>query len=273
MANVTFSTVESLANFKSLLGSAKSSTTLKDGGLYFIQDVGIIMRATVAANSEDGTKVDVSAKEYSGKVQTVSGNWPDANAASVIVGALYVKGTTGKISDGSNWTTVFQDATAASATVTNGDTNAVSGDAVYDYIDDLTVATGGTSTQASKVPTLNADGKLDNSFLPALAISEFLGTKTTLAGLQDYNSTAEKGDWAIVDGTTAADNGSYICTEEANTSNSNTSSWQRLADKLDEVTVDAAVTESSNNAVSSAAVYTAISNAALTWDNIADPTP
>ena len=81
-----------------------------------------------------------------------------------------------------------------------------------------TAAAVNTGTSAGNVPVLDSNGKLADSVLPDLSISEFVGTvtlNTDLAGL-----TAQKGDWAQVVGDTAANNGSYIFTGSA---------WVRMA--------------------------------------------
>lgn len=260
MANVSFFRCE-----RSVFNT-KTSGQLTPGGLYFITDENVIIEATS----------DSDFIEYGGKVKIIASNGSFPSASSAIPGCLYIKGTTGKVSDGSNWAVAFDSPVQTSSSVLNGDTNPVSGDAVYDYIDGLTVSTGGTSSQANKVPTLNADGKLDNSFLPALAISEFLGTVTKHSGatgtetdLSSLNDTAERGDWAIVSTDSAGGNaGSYICTAAAvytDTVLTTSATWQRLADKLDEITVDGTVSSNSSNPVSSSGIYSAIEAAKLTW--------
>lgn len=73
-------------------------------------------------------------------------------------------------------------------------------------------------TSAGNVPVLDSNGKLVDSVLPDLSISDLAGTvslKTDLANL-----IAQKGDWAQVIGDTAANNGSYIYTG---------STWVRMA--------------------------------------------
>jgi len=60
------------------------------------------------------------------------------------------------------------------------------------------------------VPVLDANGKLAGQVLPSLAITEFIGLVSSKAGLVNL-STAEKGDWAIVQGdATDANNGTWI---------------------------------------------------------------
>jgi len=67
-----------------------------------------------------------------------------------------------------------------------------------------------TGTSEGDVPVLDANGKLAGSVIPSLAITEFIGLVSSKAGLVNL-STAEKGDWAIVQGdATDANNGTWI---------------------------------------------------------------
>ena len=101
----------------------------------------------------------------------------------------------------------------------NADWTAVSGDAQILNKPTLgTAAALDTGTGAGNVPVLDANGKLVDSVMPDLAISDFLGTVALVSGLSGL--TAQKGDWAQVTADTAANNGAYIYTGAA---------WQRLA--------------------------------------------
>ncbi len=60
-----------------------------------------------------------------------------------------------------------------------------------------TASTKDAGTASGNVPTLGSDGKLPNSILPPLAISEWLGTVDSKADLVTL-SDAEQGDWAGV---------------------------------------------------------------------------
>ena len=290
MANVTFSTVQSLSTFKGFLGEGKTKAgfPLKDGGLYFIEDVGIIMRATVTDSSGDNTKVDATAKEYSGKVQSVSGDWPNANAASVVVGALYIKGNVGKVSNGTSWTTVFEpgQATASVASDSTG-IGAVSGNTVYNYIDTNSTASPDASTPSNdsgKLLKLNSSGKIDSGFLPAVAISEFKGKITTSKSDLDALE-AENGDWAVLElaNDTNNENGTYIYFDDDDSTNTDTPRWIPMADvssaaltaqlnaKVNTSDVQSSVVSNGTNPVNGTAVASYVGTeiaTALTWGTV-----
>lgn len=262
MAQVSFHTISTWSGFTSLTVSPGS---LVAGGLYFVADRNVIMRATSATEAE----------EYGGSVKFVD-SFPSSNQKQ---GILYISGSstnaTGKIWNGTAWVVVFQPPSAQTVdqTVTAGDADAVSSVAVINYVASYMSSntTDGTSgSNANKIPLLNSDGKLHNDFLPALAISEFLGTVDKVSGatgtdedLTKFDASANKGDWAKVDGddnTSGHENGSYICTASAVMSGeavTTSATWQRLADKLDEVTDT--ISSGSSAAVSSGAVYSALS--------------
>lgn len=270
MANVTFSTVALYSTFKSYTGTGKTkaSNPLKDGGLYFIEDMGIIMRVSVTDDVSDNTKVDVTYKEYSGKVQTVTGNWPDADASNVIPGVLYVKsGEGGRVSNGTNWLNVYPAASTPATTVTAGESNSVSGAAVYTFVtstqslaapssssasasdagklvklngsgqidtkflDAISATTGSTSTDQDKLVKLNSSGKIASDFLPAVALSEFKGKITTSKSDLDALD-AENGDWAVLELATDTnnENGTYIYFDDGDSTNTDTPRWIPMAD-------------------------------------------
>ena len=262
MAQVSFHNIDTWAGFTSLQSGDGS---LIEGGLYFVKDRNIIMRAT-------SSKV---AEEYGGLVKLVD-DFPSTGQKQ---GILYISGTsgsaTGKMWNGSSWVVVFQPAEPQTVDqeVNAGDADAVSSVAVINYVDTYMSnnTTDGTSgSNANKIPKLDANGKLHNDFLPALAISEFLGTVDKVSGatspdedLTKFDDSANKGDWAKVDGddnTAGHENGSYICTAPAVKSGNTVTThatWQRLADKLDEVTNT--ISSGSATAVSSGAVFSALS--------------
>ena len=76
-----------------------------------------------------------------------------------------------------------------------------------------TASTKNTGTASGNVPILGTNGKLADSTLPALAISEYVGAVTLKTDLTTI-TTADKGDWAVVNGESGESvglNGSYIC--------------------------------------------------------------
>lgn len=90
---------------------------------------------------------------------------------------------------------------------------AISGKAVNVTRDSLglgTVATKDTGTSAGQIPILNSDGKLDNTVIPPLAISEYVGAVDTKADLTTLTK-AEKGDIAqVTSDSTVNNNGVYF---------------------------------------------------------------
>lgn len=80
----------------------------------------------------------------------------------------------------------------------NADWNATEGDARILNKPILgTASSKDVGTAAGQIPMLDSSGKVPNSVLPSLAISEFVGTITTKAQLITL-STAQQGDWAQV---------------------------------------------------------------------------
>lgn len=80
----------------------------------------------------------------------------------------------------------------------NADWNATEGDAQILNKPSLgTASSRDVGTAAGQIPVLDSSGKVPNSVLPSLAISEFVGTVTTKAQLVTL-SAAQQGDWAQV---------------------------------------------------------------------------
>ena len=232
MANVKFNNCT-----EEVFASLKSNGNLTEGALYFINDTGTIVRAT-------GTSTSV---QYGKHVEFLPSNY-DFSSNAGKEGILYICNGAGKMYSGSSWTTVFQ--TTVTDTVENGNSNPVSSDAVYDYL-----TTNYTKGKASgNIPVLDANGKLDTDVIPALALNHYIDTvssKSALTGL----STAQKGDWAkVVGSSTASENGTYILNGAYDTA----ANWILMADSVDTVTVDASITSNSSNPVQSSAIYTAL---------------
>ena len=215
----------------------KSNGNLTAGALYFINDTGTIVRAT-------GTSTTVA---YGKHVEFLASNYDFTNNTGK-EGVLYICSGVAKSWDGSAWQTVLQ--SSVTNTVENGNSSAVSSDAVYDYL-----TTNYAKGKASgNIPVLDANGKLDTDVIPALELNHYIDTvssKSALTGL----STAQKGDWAkVVGASTASDNGTYILNGAYDTA----SNWILMADSVDTVTVDASITSNSSNPVQASAIYTAL---------------
>lgn len=71
-----------------------------------------------------------------------------------------------------------------------------------------TAATKDVGTASGQVPIIGSDGKLATSIIPQVALSELVGTVASVAALSGL--TAQNGDWAVVEGSTAAEDGAYI---------------------------------------------------------------
>lgn len=215
----------------------KSNGNLTEGALYFINDTGTIVRATGSSNTV----------AYGKHVEFLASNYDFANNTGK-EGVLYICNGAAKLWDGSAWQTVFQSTVAT--TVENGNSNAVSSDAVYDYL-----TTNYTKGKASgNIPVLDVNGKLDTDVIPALALNHYIDTVSSKSSLTSL-STAQKGDWAkVVGSSTASENGTYILNGAYDTA----SNWILMADSVDTVTVDASITSNSSNPVQSSAIYTAL---------------
>ena len=220
--------------------------TKTDGSLYFITDENVIL---MRKDNED--------VEYGGRVKFVP-SFPATGVANM----LYVLGTTGKIYSNGSWVQVFPGIGLANTLSTSDTTQAVSGKAVYDYITSRYAQNTGDNADSGKIPILGSDGKLNDNVIPAYALSSYVGSAASVAGLSTSYPNANPGDWGIVNGT-PSENGSYIKTDSSATP------WVRLADKLDEITVDTTWDPTSTNPATSAAIngaiQAAITGGALTW--------
>lgn len=95
-------------------------------------------------------------------------------------------------------------------------------------IDALGSASGkDVGTSSGQVPILGSDGKLDNSVIPALAISQYLGVVASAGALTGL--TGQKGDYAVVSGTSAT-SGTYIISDN---DGSSASDWVRISGPTD----------------------------------------
>lgn len=95
-------------------------------------------------------------------------------------------------------------------------------------IDALGSASGkDVGTASGQVPILGSGGKLDNSVIPALAISQYLGVVASAGALTGL--TGQKGDYAVVSGTSAT-SGTYIISDN---DGSSASDWVRISGPTD----------------------------------------
>ena len=90
-----------------------------------------------------------------------------------------------------------------------------------------------TGTSQGNIPILGANGKLADSVIPSLSIMEFKGTVSTKNDLTTL-STAQSGDYAIVNGTTKADNGMWILSGTYST----LSDWKQVVTSSDVISVN-----------------------------------
>ncbi len=226
---------------QSQFDAKKTANQLVVGALYYINDSRIIFRAT--ANN--------AAEVYGAPFEVVA-IFPATNQEQ---GKLYVSSATyeARVWNGSGWTVVSLPITTAIAS-TSTDSEIPTAKAVYDAIDALPK----TGTAEGNVPILGSGGKLNTSVLPTLSITDFAGTvvaKTALANL----STAEKGDYAIVNGDGSND-GCYIL----NGTYSTVGDWVRISAAVSPVAVDPSITENGTNPVAGGAIYTALNGKADT---------
>lgn len=231
--------VRFFAGTQSQFDAKKTSGQLVTGALYYINDSRIIYRATGTGTAE----------VYGAPFESVA-EFPAQNQEQ---GKLYVLSSTyeARVWNGSGWTVLSLPITT---TISNASTDSQmpTAKAVYDAIDALPK----TGTSEGNVPVLDAQGKLVNSVMPTLSITEFAGTvnaKTSLATL----STAEKGDYAIVTGDGTND-GCYILNGTYSTVND----WVRISAAVSPVTIDSSITENGTNPVTGAAIYTALAGKA-----------
>ena len=222
---------------QSQFNAKKTANQLVIGALYYISDSRTIYRAT--ANNE--------AEVYGAPFESVA-SFPAQNQEQ---GKLYVSSSTyeARTWNGSGWTVLSLPITTTVSSAST-DSQLPTAKAVYDAIDALPK----TGTASGNVPVLDTNGKLANSVMPTLSITEYAGSvseKTSLATL----STAEKGDYAIVSGDGNND-GCYILNGTYSTVND----WVRISAAVSPVAVDSTITENGSNPVAGGAIYSALAN-------------
>lgn len=220
---------------QSQFDAKKTAGQLVAGALYYINDSRIIYRATGTGTAE-----------VYGAPFSVVDNFPTTNQEQ---GKLYVHATTyeAKTWNGTGWTVLSLPITTTIAS-SSTDTQLPTAKAVYDAIDALPK----TGTAEGNVPVLDSEGKLVNSVMPTLSITEFAGTVSSKTALNTL-STAEKGDYAIVSGDGAND-GCYILNGTYSTVND----WVRISAAVNPVTVDSTITQNGANPVTGGAIYSAL---------------
>ena len=112
--------------------------------------------------------------------------------------------------------------------VASGNTKDVTGGTVYSYIDTNSTTTGG-SGKNGKLVKLDANGLIDNTMIPSLAITDTFtaANATAMTGL----SNAKKGDICI----RTDENKTYILTSDAANAYATASNWTALATPTDAV--------------------------------------
>ncbi len=212
-----------------------SGETLVAGALYFTSDTLRIYKATSTS----------AAIPYS-QPFVADSSFPESGQRQ---GTVYYNTSTkeARIWNGSGWTTVAYPVTT-SISGSSTDSEIPTAKAVYDAIPQ-------TGTTSGKVPVLDSNGKLANSVIPNLALSQYINTVSAKSSLTSL-STAQIGDYAIVSGdSTEANNGTYILNGEYGT----LSNWIQISTPGSAaVTVDSSITENGANPVTGGAIYTAL---------------
>lgn len=150
------------SQFETAVDANGGNGGLTEGGLYFISDVGVILRAKSQSQYD----------KYGAGVQlTTSTALTTLGASNATPGIIYIETDTwkGKVVSGNSFQTVFAPSTAPTGAVAEDDGAAVTGGTVHDYIhNDLGLTevthTGGSS-YASRVVILNDDGLIDDTML------------------------------------------------------------------------------------------------------------
>lgn len=212
---------------------------LTAGALYFTTDTLRIYKATSAS----------AAVPFSHPFIIVS-SFPENGQRQ---GTLYIHQTTREVRswDGTTWDILSYPVTTAISS-SSTDSQIPTAKAVYDAIDALPK----TGTGSGNIPVLDANGKLANSVLPDLALSQYIDTVSSKSSLTTL-STAQTGDYAIVSGdSTDANNGTYILNGDYDT----LSNWKQISTPGSaSVTVDPTITENGANPVTGGAIYSALS--------------
>lgn len=199
-----------------------NATQLDEGKLFFNTTTHIVYRCDAVSGGTYAWNI------YGGKVQI---GIPASFAASE-QGVLYIDSTSGaaKINAGGS-DYVIVSSGSFDYTVDNTveskqtDTSVPSTKAVYTYVEGKF---GNSSGQAPVIDSIT--GKLPSSVLPSVALSDFVGTYTSISALitdiSNGNKSAEIGDYALISNNPAgSDDGTYVLT---NTPATTASNWLRI---------------------------------------------
>lgn len=116
----------------------------------------------------------------------------------------------------------------------NADWTANSGDAQILNKPTLgTAAAKNVGTSAGQIPILNSSGKLVDSVIPSIAIMNFMGEVGSKGALTTLSS-AQSGDYALVNGSTASENGMWILSGTY----SELSAWKQVVTSADVISVN-----------------------------------
>lgn len=251
---------------------AAASGGIHDGEVYFITDKGYIEQIDTISNA-------AASRKYGLHVEVVSADYATGHTGRP--GVLYICGTVGKKYDSTNgWTTLFQvTPDNTSSAIVSNNANAVSGNAVRSYLD-TNYPLGSTSGCVAKLSTGGVlssdvlpsnlvyltDGKINADYLPAIALSEYVGDATMVGSASDspqtglYALTAQPGDWARVTSPATgheSEEGTYIYAKTS--SNPDTYAWILMSEHVDTITVDSSLSSTSENPVQNKVIYSALS--------------
>jgi hypothetical protein len=116
----------------------------------------------------------------------------------------------------------------------NADWTADSGDAQILNKPTLgTASSKNVGTSAGQIPILNASGKLVDSVIPSISIMTFMGEVGSKGALTTLSS-AQSGDYALVNGSTASENGMWILSGIY----SELSDWKQVVTSADVISVN-----------------------------------
>lgn len=234
MANVSFyicSTVSDVNGYNS-----KS-----EGDLFFASSEGKIYRY-------NGSSLETYGGACKIRVKTDTGDYTAASDKSTDVLYVNTYDKTLKIWSGSAYITLAQEVTTsvrASGSATNtvipteAAVRSAIDSAISSAISDVTVdvSSGTSSSNSGKAPQLDSSGMLPSYVIPAYAISEFIGTFSSLndATTDSGISSAEKGDYIIIKHSTdttdtyntdESEDGTWIL---SGSTASSTSSWTQIS--------------------------------------------
>ena len=226
MANVRFFTCTS--------SQLETFSSKVEGDLFFVSNTNTIYRYNGSSLESYGGSAEVEFVTTSGDPTTGKQDVLYINSADKTV----------KVYNGTSYVTVAQyvaintavgPATGAGAATDNdvptsaAVRTAIDGAIAANIVD---VSSSTSASNAGLAPQLGSDGKLPTTVLPALAISEFVGSYTSWsnAAAASAVSAAQKGDYLIISSGTStpgADDGTWILNDD--TAPTTQSNWTRIS--------------------------------------------